>query len=294
MGIKIEISAENAAELDVLLGGLGYARRDVNQAETAWQNYKAEDAEQSIIQEMISKGAVEIAESPAAVVEHQPEPKKRGRRTKAETEAEKPAADPEIEANTPKPPDRPHWSAPAEISKQDAADEAREAAMSTKGVTRDDLRQVVGAYTKIVGFAEVRTMVPKLLGSAVNDVPEDKIPWAIGKIQDAIKGDVYVGEDETEEAPKTVDPNIIEPVLATRSEVADAFKAYAKKFDGQCEDLSIAKHTLQDGPALLKKLFGDHVTQIKHIPQSPEAYGYAVTAINKAIEEDPFNRGVHR
>ena len=164
--------------------------------------------------------------------------------------------------------------AKAAIDPQDLEDEKSHAETSPK-LTHDDLRAVVGEFTKVYGIAKAQKMIPVILSCAIVEVPEDGIQEAIDKIRAEI-ADV---EDEPEE----------ETPRATEADVREAMMAYAKKYDGSDAKMT---NTLADGPKILIAEFGDGVTAIRLIPNDPKFYGRALNAINDAINTNPFKREI--
>jgi hypothetical protein len=152
-------------------------------------------------------------------------------------------------------------------------------------LTRDDLRAAVGRYAKTHGLVNAQANIPLILGCSILEVPEteDALMAAIFKVECAISG-FNPGNGYAD--PVTVE----EPVQATKDDVAEGFRAYAQKYDGQCTDLNKATNTLKDGPAILESVFGKGVHRIAQIPASPENYGKALAAINKAINENTYDR----
>lgn len=162
----------------------------------------------------------------------------------------------------------------AAIDPQDIEDEKAE--VNTSVLTHDDLRAVIGEFTKIHGIAKAQKMVPVILGCAIVDVPadQDSLQLAIDKIKAEINSDDDTDTDEP---------------TAAESDVREALMAYAKKYDGDDAKLT---NTLVDGPKILAGELGEGVTAIRLIPKDPYSYGRALQAINKAITENPFNREI--
>ena len=167
--------------------------------------------------------------------------------------------------------------AKAAIDPQDLEDEKAHAETSVT-LTHDDLRAVVGEFTKVYGIAKAQKMIPVILGCAIVEVPQDKIQEAIDKIRVEIS-DV---EDEPEDNDEGV-------TFASEADVREAMMAYAKKYDGSDAKMT---NTLVDGPKILAREFGDTVTAIRLIPNDPKFYGRALDAINNAINFNPFMREV--
>ena len=159
--------------------------------------------------------------------------------------------------------------AKAAIDPQDIADE--KVLRPSDRLTHDDLRVVVGEFTKIHGIAKAQKMIPVILGCAIADVPEDKLLDAIDRIRAEIT-DTDVVEDEV--------------LHATEADVREALLAYAKKYDAD-DDMP---NTFEDGPKILSDVFGPDCKAIRFIPKDPISYGKALKAINDAIINNPFKR----
>lgn len=175
-----------------------------------------------------------------------------------------------------------------EIAAQDAADEAAETAATKKELTHDDLRHAVGQYAKVHGLIDAQANIPLILGCPIIAVPktQEALADAIRKVEVATHAPNVLVDTGTTIAPVKKE----ESVLASRDDVIAAFKSYAKKYDGQCDDLSKAPNVLVDGPVILAAVFGANTTQIAQIPNTPESWGKALTAINDAINSNPFSR----
>lgn len=171
------------------------------------------------------------------------------------------------------------------ISPEDEADERAEAETTT--LTIDDIREAVGRYTARFGIATAQRNVPLILGCAIVEVPDtqEAISEAIAKIDRVTQA---IGEPE---GPVIETKPVEKPVLAAKDDVHEALLSYAMKYDGT-RDVSQMKHTLEDGPRILSGLFGPEIRRVAEIPATPEQYGAALTAINKAILDNPFNRKV--
>ena len=169
------------------------------------------------------------------------------------------------------------------ISPEDEADERAEADTTT--LTIDDIREAVGRYTARFGIATAQRNVPLILGCAIVEVPDtqEAISEAIAKIDRVTQA---IGEPE---GPVIETKPVEKPVLAAKDDVHEALLSYAMKYDGT-RDVSQMKHTLEDGPRILSGLFGPEIRRVAEIPATPEQYGAALTAINKAILDNPFNR----
>ena len=209
MSIKIEITAhpENgdmAAQLKDAFAALGYFKYPARQ-------WSPTTGEMTFAYEPRHKTAVEtpdvaaastqervaevLAEAEKAAVE---EPKRergqpsggRSRRTKAEIAEDEAATQP-----TTSPVDVLAISTgeeriDPEVVAQDAADEAAEAAATKTKLTRDDLRQAVGAYSKVHGIVAAQKNIPLILGCAIMEVPDtqEALAEAIAKVVSATSG----------------------------------------------------------------------------------------------------------
>ena len=162
-----------------------------------------------------------------------------------------------------------------EVDDRDAKDEAVE---TSNGVlTHDDVRILVGAYTKEFGIVAAQKNIPTLIGCAIADIPNDQeaLGEAIYKISKDLETSLFddVGEPENE---------------ITEKDVRDALMVYAKKYDA---DDKMA-NTLIDGPDILKKTFGPTVTALRLIPKDPASLKKAFDAITDATENNWYNRKV--
>ena len=172
------------------------------------------------------------------------------------------------------------------IDPQDAADEAKEsAAAHPEGATLDDLRRAVGEYQKKHGMAMAQRRVPEIIGCPIIEVAAPEITGAIAKVRAAMES------DHLEQAKFTpVDTSKpVEEVLASKADVQEAIKAYARKYDGTAVPAKM-NHTGADIPRILAKLFGPNVTMPSAIPVTPLNYGKALTAINAELTKSSFGR----
>ena len=162
-----------------------------------------------------------------------------------------------------------------EVDEQDADDEAAEASRDI--LTHDDVRILVGAYTKEFGIVAAQKNIPTLIGCAIADIPNDQesLGEAIYKISKDLETKLFddVGEPENE---------------ITEQDVRDALMVYAKKYD--VDDKMV--NTLIDGPDILKKTFGPTVTALRLIPKDPASLKKAFDAITDATENNWYNRKV--
>ena len=191
-------------------------------------------------------------------------------------------------------------SAPVEpeVAAQDTADEQQQARTETV-LTLDSVRVAWLRYAQKYGFAVAAIDMQKVIGCRINNLVQgsaDDGP-AIQRAVDAINAAINGGAPELAQvAPvETVSLDTAIPAKRTtadRNDVMDAFRRYAKKFDGQDEDLSKAVHTREDGARILQMLFGAQCQRIGDIPATPENYARAVNGVDAAIRENPFKRGV--
>jgi hypothetical protein len=217
--------------------------------------------------------------TPSTPVETEPtEPKKRGRKAKESSSVAK---------------ESPVEPLPIITDPQDAVDEIMEDASDV--LTHDDVRSVVGEYTKLLGIVAAQKNIPAILGGAIADIPNDPVALqnAIWKIQKAMAGD-STGEKVSAvvevEAALFDEPASANPLDITESDVRDAMMLYAKKYD---VDDKMA-NTLIDGSDILKKTFGPTVSALRLIPKDPESLKKAYDAIHDAIANNWYNRKVVR
>lgn len=177
------------------------------------------------------------------------------------------------------------------VDAQDRADEEAEAAAVKKtGLSMEDLREAVARFVRKVGIPRAQKEVPAILGCPMIAVPEtdEALSAAIAKIEAVIKtGDVA----PLVEKPASVAALIaaVDEPHATLSDVVEAFRAYARKYDGH-DDFGRAAIVREDGPRLLEQTLG--VRDVNQIEKDPAAYGEALTAINEAVLSNPFKREV--
>ena len=175
---------------------------------------------------------------------------------------------------------------------QDAADEAAETATrKSDKPTLEDLRAAVGRYTDKVGAKNSIDNLRKILGRPMIEIPEDEILAAIARVEEAtgLPVKITVGESATPEAKAFFAQQ--EPVVATKGDVVEAIQAYGRKYEGT-DDPKLLVLTREDMPKILMAVFGEAVKTIPAIPQTPEAYGQALAAINAAVRDNPFHREV--
>jgi len=212
--------------------------------------------------------------TPDTPVETEPtEPKKRGRKPKETAFAAKVEAEPVV--------------VPV-IDDQDVADETAEAASDM--LTHDDVRAAVGDYTKKFGIVAAQKAIPALLGMPIAEIPEDQdfLRAAVAAIRDDMlevkkAADIVASAGLFADAPAPAPEKEI-----TEADVRDALMAYAAKYD---VDDKMA-NTLIDGPDILKKTFGPHVSALRLVPKDPKSLYQAYHAIRDAIENNWYNRKV--
>ena len=178
-----------------------------------------------------------------------------------------------------------------EVDDRDAKDEAVEASRDI--LTHDDVRILVGAYTKEFGIVAAQKNIPTLIGCAIADIPNDQeaLGEAIYKISTALSGNL--NEDWNAQIEKDLETSLFDDVgepenEITEQDVRDALMVYAKKYDA---DDKMA-NTLIDGPDILKKTFGPTVTALRLIPKDPASLKKAFDAITDATENNWYNRKV--
>jgi len=171
------------------------------------------------------------------------------------------------------------------INPEDAADEAAEtAARVGDKPTIEDLRAAVGRYTEKFGAKASIENIRTILGKPIIEVPEEEIGAAIARVEAATAG--HVAPEQTKPADLPT-----EPVHATKVDVIEALTAYGKKYDGSA-DPSQMPITKEDGVKILTAAFGAGVVSVSKIPQTPEGFGKALSAINAAVRDNPFKRAV--
>ena len=178
------------------------------------------------------------------------------------------------------------------ISPEDAADEAAETAarIAERGgkLTIEDLRAAVGRYTEAFGAKASIENIRVIIGKPMIEVAEDDLPAAIARVEAAI-----AGGEPLYGAPKALEEAIAdkptEPVHATKADVIEAFAAYGKKYDG-VSDPKLMTITRKDLPKVLEGVFGAGATTVAKIPQTPEGFGKAMTAVYVAVRDNPFKR----
>jgi len=175
------------------------------------------------------------------------------------------------------------------ISPEDAADEAAEtAARATDKPTLETLRAAVGRYTETFGAKASIENIRAIIGKPMIEVAEDDLPAAIARVEAAI-----AGGEPLYGAPKALEEAIAdkptEPVHATKADVIEAFAAYGKKYDG-VSDPKLMTITREDLPKVLEGVFGAGATTVAKIPQTPEGFGKAMTAVYVAVRDNPFGR----
>jgi hypothetical protein len=182
------------------------------------------------------------------------------------------------------------------ISPEDAADEAAETATRAGDKpTIEDLRAAVGRYTEKFGAKASIDSIRTIIGCPIIEVKEDGVAAAIGRVEIAIAGGepLYGAPKALEEAPNEPVDLPTEPAHTTKADVIEAFAAYGKKYDG-VSDPKLMALTREDLPKVLENTFGAGATTIGKIPQTPEGFGKAMTAVYEAVRDNPFKRSVHQ
>jgi len=212
--------------------------------------------------------------TPDSPVETEPtEPKKRTRKTKETAAVVKAEVAPVV--------------MPV-IDEQDMADEAAEAASDT--LTHDDVRAAVGEYTRKFGIVAAQKAIPALLGKPIAEIPDDQasLRAAVAAIRNDML-EVKPAADIVASAGLFADEPPPAPMKEiTEADVRDALMAYAAKYDVNDK----MANTLIDGPDILKKTFGPHVSALRLVPKDPKSLYQAYHAIQDAIENNWYNRKV--
>ena len=183
------------------------------------------------------------------------------------------------------------------ISPEDAADEAAEtAARATDKPTLETLRAAVGRYTETFGAKASIENIRAIIGKPMIEVAEEELPAAIARVEAATRGETITVTTLTETAPvpesvfgDALADKPTEPVHATKADVIEAFAAYGKKYDG-VSDPKLMTITREDLPKVLEGVFGAGATTVAKIPQTPEGFGKAMTAVYVAVRDNPFGR----
>jgi hypothetical protein len=183
------------------------------------------------------------------------------------------------------------------ISPEDAADEAAEtAAHATDKPTLETLRAAVGRYTETFGAKASVANIRAIIGKPMIEVAEEELPAAIARVEAATRGETIAVTTLTETAPipesvfgDALADKPTEPVHATKADVIEAFAAYGKKYDG-VSDPKLMTITREDLPKVLEGVFGAGATTVAKIPQTPEGFGKAMTAVYVAVRDNPFGR----
>lgn len=176
-----------------------------------------------------------------------------------------------------------------EDAKQDAADEAAEQQTNREPgkLTLEDVRGAVQRFTAKFGIARAAKEVPAILGCNILEIPNDQGAYAaaIERIEKAMNPEAASTPEEQplfEQAPP-----------ATKQDVIAALTAYGEKFDGAKPGPGVkCPNLMTDGPALLERACG--VKAVPMIPDDPNVYAAVVRMIRTAIEQNPFNRTVHK
>ena len=166
----------------------------------------------------------------------------------------------------------------------DAEDEVSEAAESAEP-TLETLRAAYVRYSNKFGVPAAIKDIKVILGCGVAEVPKDKVPEALAKIEAAMAAeniDAYLATlREPEKAP-----------TATKAQLMAAIMGYGKKYDGteKPDDMTLTK---QDLPVIFTELFGVGVTGLGSMKeQTPEAFGALLAAIKGATDKNRFGRKV--
>lgn len=210
----------------------------------------------------------------------------------AEAAAQKAAADADIQAETAddvKPSISTGESRVGPEDPQDEADEAAETAANGGLAPIDELRRVVGDYQKKFGMPAAVALCQEggLIGCGIVDLPEDDIPAAIANVRKALDGkapETTGGSAEAKDKPEEAEKP------ATKEDLQRAMLRYAKRFDGQAEDMTKMPATMEDCPKIFALLFGEGVTKLSQVPA--DGYAKAIAGIDEAIQKNPFKRGV--
>ena len=140
-------------------------------------------------------------------------------------------------------------------------------------------------YSNKFGVPAAIKDIKVILGCGVAEVPKDKVPEALAKIEAAMAAeniDAYLATlREPDKAP-----------TATKAQLMAAIMGYGKKYDGteKPDDMTLTK---QDLPVIFTELFGAGVTGLGSMKeQTPEAFGALLAAIKDATEKNRFGRKV--
>ena len=186
----------------------------------------------------------------------------------------------------------------AGVHDQDDEDEAAETAQRPADAepTLEDLRKAYVHYSEKFGTANAIRDVRSILGCGVNAVPTDKIAEALAKMQAAMDAPDINAHLKGLSAPEASE---FAPT-ATKEELVDAMKAYAKLYDGSTKPDDM-KFTKEDLPKVFTQVFGPGVTGMGSMPGaltgdlskiSPEDFGKIVTAVKTATMGNLFKRTV--
>lgn len=207
----------------------------------------------------------------SARVPGQPAPG-RARRTKAEM-----AEDEAYFASAPKA--EPKIVQPFVANPLDAQDDKS----ASDVLTLDSVREAVSRYRKAHSIQAASLHIPTILGCPIMQLPTDQesLAAAIKRI------DTAAGLPLPELAPETPVPPA---PTATKQDLMNAIERYRSVFD-VATPLKESKIAQSDVMRLLQKLFGPEHHTLPTMPNTPEAYGLAVQAVEEAIVSDPFKRG---
>ena len=288
MSIEIKITArpedgDMANQLHNAFLALGYLKKDKKEKEPEakvskvtldWQPVENIEQAVALVTETKTEHEEKIPKEPIQFTPAEIPESKRKRKSKAEVEKEE-KFQRQISTGAER-------TNPEEDAIQDAKDEV---IIADTLFTIDDVRKLIGDYSKIHGIAKAATEVPLLLGCKIHELSDDQVSLAnaIAVMRHAINPD----------APQA---RII-PVSAqtfpddvTKADVGKALMAYAAMYDGVDIPLEQMHATLEDGPKMLMKIFGSSVTNISAIPADPISYAKAKAAIEAAIIHNPYKR----
>ncbi len=182
-----------------------------------------------------------------------------------------------------------------EDAAKDAADEAAEtAAHASVAPTLEDLRAEIAKYIEKFGVKASVNNMRNILGCSPDKVPAAEIENAIAKVRAAIDGATVMTPNSPIGNTPTVSvmppPVEVAPTTATREELFEAIKAYARKYDGT-DDVEDMPNTKQDLPQVFTRMFGKGVTGFGSMPdKTPEAFGRVLLAIREATDTNAFKR----
>lgn len=175
----------------------------------------------------------------------------------------------------------------AEQARLDAEDEAAEGGVGEADqLTHDDLRHVIGEFTKLVGMVRAAREVKEIIGCGVENIPntQEALKEAIDKMADAYHA------EKAFQPPSGAEPVIEEREAFTRDDVRAVIKEYAIKYDGtgNFEDSSKIPNMLADIGVVVKEVSG--VPALRMAADTPEMNEKLYSAIYKALHENRFGR----